>query len=54
MSKFINITTERDLREYFQNETLYLSKKSNLKIEQNIILENNIKFSGINIIRRDR
>tara|TARA_B100001093_G_C26652168_1_gene937964 strand:- start:372 stop:1025 length:654 start_codon:yes stop_codon:yes gene_type:complete len=51
MSKFINITTERDLREYFQNETLYLSKKSNLKIEPYITLENNIKFSGINIIR---
>ena len=48
--KTIKINNQKDLREYFNNNTLFLSKKSSLIFKENLKLGNNIEFSGTNIL----
>ena len=47
--KTIKISNQNDLRDYFGNKTLYLSKKSTIQFKGSLKLGNNIEFSGINV-----
>lgn len=46
--KTIKISNQNDLRDYFGNKTLYLSKKSTIQFKGSLKLGNNIEFYGIN------
>lgn len=52
MYKFI-FTSQDKLRNFFQNNSLYLKNKSVLTIYENVYLENNIKFEGKVVIKNN-
>lgn len=47
--KTVKIFDQNHLRDFFQNNTLYLEKNSNLQFNEDLKIGNNIEFSGVNI-----